>query len=426
MGSPEISRTAIIQSLLEAAQVKTATRCTPGAMPRRGCAVLLRRGEQVLLALHDTRRRLDLAALERELGEGLRPARPEECAEAMFMHRPGAGALLLAVDLDVRADETVELVEAEHRLYLPAAALLGTPAARRGHFTHARAPGPAAGLDARLQRLEQLPGPPQLARRLLLLRGNPHATVAGLCTVVEEDAAIAAQVMRVANSAHYGAGAVATLEAAVLRVLGFEAVLHIAMGMAVRSGLELPQDGPLGAQRLTRDAIYTAAVAEHLAAALPRRRRPVPGSAYLAGLLHDIGYLAMAQLFRSEYFWLNKLLQAHREAAPLDIECRLLGTDHADLGGRLCAAWSLPAAVIAVAHHHHDPDYAGEQADAVRLVQVAERLLASQGLGASGPDELPEALLSALGLEEEQVLERFSEVLADRLNIEAMVAAGTA
>jgi HD-like signal output (HDOD) protein len=264
-------------------------------------------------------------------------------------------------------------------------------------------PGPQ--LADRLRQLHELPPMPETVTRLLGLRDRHEVNASYLIDIIDKDPVLTAQIISYANSAFFGqAGSVVSLKDAVFRVLGVNAVVDLALGLSVGRVLSIPHEGPLGARRLWRHAIYSAALMQKLALQMPWGERPDIGNAYLCGLLHDIGLFVLGHLFREEHASLSRLANTHPGQDIHTLEYRLMGVSHCELGQMAMRLWQMPAVLTAVVRHHHDPGYAGEEAVLVRLLSVVECLLAPHGLTDTVEQELDEALLAELGLEEETVI----------------------
>ncbi len=282
-------------------------------------------------------------------------------------------------------------------------------------------------LKERIATLDRLPAMPDMPSRILALRNNPSSTVDQLVDLVEQDLALSAQILRYANSSIFATHEkVISLKDAIFRVLGYETVLHLSLGYALGRVFKLPEKGPLGQLHFWRHATYTAALVQHLANAMPRQRRPKPGIAYLAGLLHDIGFLTLNLFFKNEHAWLNKMIAANPDQSVLQIEKRLLGVTHNELGAWLMQAWRMPDELIISVEQHHNLDYHGSHAVYVRLLNLSERLLKMHNMSDADSDEIPPELLEYLGLEEEQVFLIMDEVLTGGDTLKEMAHALTA
>lgn len=281
---------------------------------------------------------------------------------------------------------------------------------------------PARDLRARVEEIYELPLMPAHAQVLLALRDRPEARVDELAQVVEQDPSLAAQVMKYAGSPLYTyGGRIESVEDAIGRVLGFDMVLNLALGLATLKPFRIAPDGPLGLKALWRHAILTGGLAQQLAQLLPLHRRPVPGLLYLCGLLHNFGYLLLGQLFQPEFYLFNRMVAANPQLPVTTLEQRVLCrgqaremmcAGHAQVGAWLMERWQLPQPVIAAVREHHDPEFSGEHSIYPNLILLADRLLKEYGLGDGEPAALPEPLLQRLGLDAEQLQEKTAEFMA--------------
>lgn len=282
---------------------------------------------------------------------------------------------------------------------------------------------PVGDVDTVIRGVDKLPAMPEMAHRLLLLRNDATANARDLAAIVEQDPSLAAQIIRYARSPFFGyRGRIDSLHEAISRVLGFDTVMNMTVGIAAGKGFKIPYDGPLGLHEFWRHSVYSAALMQLLASVLPKKIRPKPGVAYLAGLLHNFGQLLVGHLFPAHFFVLNKLAEANPDVPLGVIERRILGngngnggegngreTSHSYVGGALLSAWNLPEEIVAAALHHHNESYRAEDGVLANLAFITDQLLKRHGMGDAPTGELSRAVLTALGLAEdmaESLLER--------------------
>lgn len=281
---------------------------------------------------------------------------------------------------------------------------------------------PKLDLRERISQIDDLPSIPDMALRILELRDDPDATVEQLVEIIQMDPAMAAQVIRYANSPLYGQhGTIDSLQDAIFRVLGFETVLYLALGSALAKAFKLPSDGPFGLKTFWGNAVFSAALVQRVANLHGRELNIKPGAAYLCGLLHNIGYLVLAMLFESEYFWLNKVLTAKPEFPVTAMEYQLLGTSHTELAKLLMESWNLPEEIITVAKEHHNLEYEGDYANTVHLVQVCDQLLRSHNLSDADGSEISLDLCSKLKLDDSELYLAMDDVLESSDMLESMI-----
>ena len=270
----------------------------------------------------------------------------------------------------------------------------------------------ARRIQQRLEATIEIPPLAGSAQKIIKLRVDPNATIDDITGVVETDPALAAQVVSWAASPYYASpGKIRSVEDAIVRVLGFDLVINLALGLALGKTLSLPKDHPQQATPYWQQSIYTAAVIEGLTRAMPRAQRPEAGLTYLAGLLHNFGYLLLAHVFPPHF----SLICRHQEVNPhlchTYVEQHLLGISREQIGAWLMRHWDMPDELATALRFQHDPTYDGEFAEYANLVCLAVRLLRSRGVG-SGPDtNIPDALLERLGLTRDKAEEAVSKVL---------------
>ncbi len=279
-------------------------------------------------------------------------------------------------------------------------------------------------LKERINNIKQLPAMPEVATRLLELRNNPEATVEQLAEIIILDPAISAQVIRYANSPFFGQqGKVNSLSDAIFRVLGYESVMHLALGIAMGKVFHLPSGGPVGQTRIWQNATYSAALCQNMAAKIKGRFDIKPAVAYLSALLHNIGFMIVGQLFKQEFQWLNKVIKAEYESPITLVEQRLLGVNHTEVAAMLMKHWDMPTEVIAVAQQHHNDNYEGQHSEYVKLMQIADRLLKNHNMSDAASEEIPPELYEYFGLSEEQLYESLDEILQGKDDLDAMTMA---
>ncbi len=274
------------------------------------------------------------------------------------------------------------------------------------------------------QRLEDTFGLPSFSpttQKLLMMRCDHDAGIDALVEVAKLDPSLSAQVMSWAASSYYAApGKVHSLEDAIIRVLGFDLVINLALGVAMGKTLALPKDTPRGGTDYWRQAVYCATLAERLCRQLPIAERPRPGLAYLSGLLHNFGYLVLAQLFPPHFSLLSRYLEANPHFPLEYVEKQVLNVTREQVGSWLLESWSLPAEVCIAVRRQNEPEYREEHWRYAALVALCSCLLRQQRLSDGPITPLPPGLLESLGLVSEQVEEALAEILERRESLDEL------
>jgi len=280
---------------------------------------------------------------------------------------------------------------------------------------------PAAAMRRRIERVTELPAMPTLAQKIIQLNANPYAHAEDLAKLVERDPSLSAQIVRYAQSPFYGyPGKIASVRQAISRVLGYDMVMNMALGIAAARPFKLPLDGPLGLGEFWRHATYSATLMQALCNAMPRDRRPRPGTAYLTGLLHNFGFLLLGHLFPKEYNTLSNALRREPETPVVELEQRLLGISHMEMGEWLMEAWHMPEEILVTQREHHNPAYDGPHASYVHLLLISDTLLKSHEIGEASSHELPAPSLRALGLSEDEAMGVLEATIENRESLDTM------
>jgi len=183
-----------------------------------------------------------------------------------------------------------------------------------------------------------------------LRRGD--ATTRQLSQLIEGSPALAARVLRMANSSFY-----APLEPVVglsraVPMLGHTVLRQLVLATLVLSRQETGRSTRQGvaAARLTGNAVRCAVVSRALAAST---RLTSPDDAFSAGLLHDLGHIYLLDDTGDAY---ATYLVDETPANPLEREIQLTGTTHQLVGVAFAYDWNLPPTLAAVLSEHHAPD----------------------------------------------------------------------
>ncbi|WP_336367352.1 aminoacyl-tRNA deacylase and HDOD domain-containing protein [Marinobacter sp. C2H3] len=276
-------------------------------------------------------------------------------------------------------------------------------------------------IQQRLEDTLELPPLPETAQRIIHLRVNPNAVMGDLVDIVESDPSLAAQVVSWASSSFYAAaGQVRSVHDAVSRVLGFDLVMNLAMGLALGRALKQPQDHPDGYVDYWQQAIWQAQSAGILASMMPRGQRPMFGLAYLAGLLHNFGYLLLAQVFPPHFRLVCRSLEVNPHIDSSVIEHHLLGVTREQMAAQLMDNWSMPSEVVQAIRYQKNAGYEGPESVYARLLWLGRQLLTARGIALGAGEPVSDDMYQSLGLERERVEAQFDELVESRDSVMAM------
>ncbi len=280
-------------------------------------------------------------------------------------------------------------------------------------------------MKTRIVETEELPVIPVMASEILQLRVNPNAEATDLALIVEKDPSLAAQLMSWARSPYYGfKGKITSVRDAIIKVLGYDLVMNVSLGIAISKVMQIPTDGVIGLKEFWRCSIYSAFLIEKLVDIMSFRKKPHKGLAYLCGLLHNFGYLLLGQLFPPHFELLNQTIALNREINVLHLERKICDTDHQEIGAWLMEAWNMPKELIAATKYHHQEKYFEENSIYVNLVYISDYLLANKGIGDTSVfigKEISMSILEHVGFTIEQAVHEVDELWKKRETIESLI-----
>jgi putative nucleotidyltransferase with HDIG domain len=218
-----------------------------------------------------------------------------------------------------------------------------------------------------------LPTLPLVASRLLESIADPDAaTSEEIGAVIALDPALTARTLKLANSDFYGfPRKVGTVDLAVV-VLGPDTIRDLVLGAAVFQTLDPTWRSLTG---LWSHSLACGVAARALADRCGYR---LESGAFAAGMLHDIGKVALRQTYPDRYEAAIALVR-DQKISMVEAERGVLGSDHAEVGGWLAERWGLPGDLVEAIACHHRPEQARLNPELTSLVHIADWLAGRTG-----------------------------------------------
>lgn len=237
--------------------------------------------------------------------------------------------------------------------------------------------GKHSELRQAIRNLKALPAIPVIAQKLLALNLNTEEGERMLLVLISQEPQISAKIIGLANSAFIGASRriISIRDAALL--LGAKRVQSVAASIAILSLMAKAPQGMFKARDLWLHGFRVAAAVQSIARFMPAELRPSDEQIFLAGTLHDIGYLVLAYLDPELSDKLHSRLSSEPMRPAMDIEYEMLGICHDELGAELARHWSLPDEIISALRYHHYPEESpeGTGQTLAHMIDLAQKLL---------------------------------------------------
>jgi len=223
-----------------------------------------------------------------------------------------------------------------------------------------------------LENLKELPTLPTVVAQLMMTLNEPTSSARDLERLISNDQAIAARLLKLANSAFYGLPGKVTSLGRAITLLGFNTVRSLVLTIGVVDKFS----GKSAGQYFDRGEFWEHSLSVAMASRLlgAKDAKLSPEEAHIAGLLHDIGKVIM------DFLMPDKFQQAMRQVTEdglehLEAETQFVGLAHDEVGSLASDKWRFPEFLLEVCRHHHHPEEATQYPDVVQLVALANTIV---------------------------------------------------
>ncbi len=222
-----------------------------------------------------------------------------------------------------------------------------------------------------LRDVKNLPTLPGVVIKLSKMAEDPETTTEQMGKVISKDHILAAKLLKLVNSAFYGfPQRISSLSSAII-LLGFNVIKSLIISASI---FELMEDNDV---ELWEHSLGCAVVCSVLA---KRMEISDPEEISTAGLIHDIGKVAIKMELPEEYQNIQNLVE-EQQMPMREAEMEILGLNHAEVGGWLAKTWNLPGKLVEPVALHHDPNKAKLEKEATAIVHFADILIRGMGYG---------------------------------------------
>jgi HD-like signal output (HDOD) protein len=238
---------------------------------------------------------------------------------------------------------------------------------------------------------------PEVALRIGRMVDDPTSSATDIGREISKDAALAARLLRIANSAAFGQhGKIANISRAIT-VLGVRQVRDLTVGLTAIRTFEGVGNELVTLEHFWRQNVLCAVAAGRIAELRNGGRGDTP---FVAGLLHDIGHLVLFS--RAPALAKQALLMSVDAVDDIGLylcERKVMGFDHGDVGAALAQNWGLPGSLLECIRFHHEPERAQAHPLEVATVHIANSVAVLAEIGSrdlrDAPPISPAALTAA-------------------------------
>jgi HD-like signal output (HDOD) protein len=232
-------------------------------------------------------------------------------------------------------------------------------------------------IDKLLKESERIEPVPQVIHQLMDIVDDPDVPTSEIRELIQYEPIVTANLLKLANAAAFGfKRKVNSVHDAVV-LMGLKRVVELVLLSSATKSLKAAQHGyGLEEGQLWKQSVSCALMASAVA---DKVNTSIKHTVFTAALLKDIGVIVMDRYIRAAVDKIRQAIQDHN----LDLvaaERRVLGIDHADLGGRMAKTWNFSDVLAAAIRHHHLTDPMDIVPTETAMVYLADSMCTMSGI----------------------------------------------
>jgi len=272
-----------------------------------------------------------------------------ELLKSVQERSPQTARIVLSGHSDMKA--SLRSVHVSHQfLAKPCEARELTAVVEQACGLHALLEEPA--LRSQIAVLSELPGLPRVYEELVCAMADEEVDLRDVGAIVEQDVGISAKLLQIVNSSYFGIRREIVNVTEAATYLGLTVLRDLVLSIEVFGQRGAGSLKGLSLEREQRHSLSTGHLARMLA-----EDSTVAEQAFLAGMLHDVGKLIIGTQLPDA---MKRIVAERAETgAPVhEIEQRVIGVTHAEIGGYLLGLWGMPYSIVEAVAFHHRPSRA--------------------------------------------------------------------
>ncbi len=217
--------------------------------------------------------------------------------------------------------------------------------------------------------IDSFPVLPGTVTKLMSVTDDPESSVQDVVDIILVDPSLCLTVLKIANSALYGRPKKVDSIKMAVSILGFNEVQGIALTKAlINSFSRLGKQQQEIIDKFWKHSFVCGMVARLIAQELHVSAE----TAFMGGIIHDIGKLIMLEIFIEDYAFEWMTGYSHEEMRHDELE--MFSFTHDVVGGQLLKKWLFPENLITAVAYHHSPEEATKEKNVAHIIQLADLL----------------------------------------------------
>ena len=241
-----------------------------------------------------------------------------------------------------------------------------------------------SAINQMLKEIKSLKPMPQVATQIIKIAEDPNSSMGDAADLIMYDPSLTANVLKLCNSAYFGLSRKVDSVKDAISLLGMDKIVDLVLLKGSADNLKKGQEGyGLHEGELWRHAVSSALIAKELA---EKKKSENKQLIFTAALLKDIGKVILDRYVGDSFKKINDLVQSE-EYSFGEAEKKVIGINHAELGGIVAKMWAFSPKMISMITNHHMVDKSVRDDPDISIIYLADTVCMMMGIG-GGSDGL--------------------------------------
>ncbi len=206
-------------------------------------------------------------------------------------------------------------------------------------------------LEALILTIEQIPTLPDTSAEILALIDDDNTSIETISQFVEQDQALALQILKYANSPFFGTiRKVSSVKHAIV-VIGLGEVKSMLLAFTIQQFFATSSKDEKNRKKFWKHSLVCSHVANYLARSFQYKK---DSTIFISALIHDLGKIIVDQYLHDDFIAVVDQIETNHTTFN-EAEKAVLGLTHFQIGAKLLQQWNFPPQVISQVYHHHAP-----------------------------------------------------------------------
>jgi len=235
-----------------------------------------------------------------------------------------------------------------------------------------------------VEKIQKLPTLPVVVTQVMRMVEDSATTAADINRIISNDPSLSSKILKLVNSAFYGfPRRISTVTQAIV-ILGFNTVKSLALSASVFDVFKGKGSS------FDRTAFWQHSIAVGVCSQIISKKvhYSKPEESFIAGILHDIGKIALDQYAHEDFEEVLKTAES-TNCSVIEAERKVLGATHAQVGRWMALKWNFPDNLLEPIAFHHSPQSAKTSPELASMVHLSDILVKTMGIGSGGDNTVP-------------------------------------